>query len=159
MDEESITAAQALEVINNALSAIDHSDRVLYSAQERVALMSHARRTADRLTTLTSILTDEVAQTQASMAATGTPLTTLIGMNEGRDTTDAARQIFDARDLNHHSAVREAALNGTLSPRHAVAITKAWATSYPSSPPNKNCGPNKHSSPAHRRTPPNASLT
>ncbi len=83
--------------------------------------MQQARRVADQFTALACVLTDEAAQ--AAQTATGTPLTSLIGMDEGRDSGDAARQVFDARDLNARPVVRDHALEGEISPRHASAIT------------------------------------
>ncbi len=68
-----------------------------------------------------------MSQSQAAIAATGTPITSLIALDEDRDTTDAARQVFQARDVARHEAVKEAALAGTLSSRHAVAISKGMA--------------------------------
>ncbi len=58
------------------------------------------------------------------MAGTGTPITTLIGMDEGRDSGDAAREVFAARDLNKNTTIRDAAIIETLFPRHATAIAK-----------------------------------
>ena len=82
------------------------------------------RRVQDRVTSLACVLTDEVSQTQSSIGATGTPITSLIALDEGRDTTDAARQVFQARDVSKHDSVKQAALAGAVSSRHAAAIAK-----------------------------------
>jgi len=123
MDQIKRTAAEVLGVIEDALSSLDHSDRVRFSAAERVALMGRARRVQDRVTSLACVLTDEAST--AALAATGTPITTLIGMDEGRESGDAAKEVFGARDVNKNITIRDAALDGELSPRHAAAIAKA----------------------------------
>lgn len=125
MEQITRTAAEVLGVIDAALSSLDHSDRLLFSAPERIALMGWARRVRDRMTSFACVLTDEAAQ--GSRSATGTPLTTLIGLGEGRDSEDAAEEVFEARDLNAHNAVRDAALDDVRTPRHAAAITQGVA--------------------------------
>ena len=122
MEQITRTAAEVLGVIEAALSSLDHSDRLQYSAPERVALMGRARRVQDRVTSLACVLTDEAST--AALAATGTPITTLIGMDEGRESGDAAKEVFGARDVNKNITIRDAALDGELSPRHAAAIAK-----------------------------------
>ncbi len=126
MEQMRRTAAEVLGVIDAALSTLDHSDRLLFSAPERVALMNFARKVQERVTSLTCVLTDEASL--AALSATGTPLTSLIGLSEGRDSSDAAREVFQARDLNKNSSIRDAALNGEVSPRHAAAIAKGLDT-------------------------------
>ena len=127
MDQERRTTAQALDVLDAALSSIDHGERTRLSPPEMVALMSRARKVQDRMSTLACVLTDEVSRAQASLAATGTPITSLISLNEGRESGDAARQVFKAHDVACHEGAKEAALSGELSSRHAVAITKGMA--------------------------------
>ena len=114
--------AVAVGVIDAALSTLDHSDRLTSSAPERVALMTFARKVQERVTALTCVLTDEASL--AALSATGTPLTSLIGLSEGRDSGDATKEVFQARDLNKHRTIRDAALDGELSSRHAAAITQ-----------------------------------
>ncbi|MGV8845964.1 hypothetical protein, partial [Tessaracoccus sp.] len=127
MDQMRRTTAEVLEVFDAALSSIDHAERSRLSASELVALMGRVRKVQDRVTTLACVVTDEVSRLQASLAATGTPITSLIGMDEGRDSTDAARQVFQAHDVATHEAVKQAALAGQMSSRHAVAIAKGMA--------------------------------
>ncbi len=127
MDQMRHTTAEVLAVFDAALSSIDHGERARLSAPEMVALMSQVRKIQDRVTTLACVVTDEVSRLQASLSATGTPITSLIAMDEGRDSTDAARQVFQAHDVAKHEAVKQAALAGALSSRHAVAIAKGMA--------------------------------
>ncbi|MEO7586928.1 MAG: DUF222 domain-containing protein, partial [Arachnia sp.] len=119
------TTAEALTVLDAVMSSIDHDARARLSAPERLVLMKRARSFEDRAVSLACVLTDEASQ--SSVAATGTPITSLIGLDEGRDSGDAARQVFQARDLARHSAVKDAALAGTVSSRHAAAIGKGMA--------------------------------
>ncbi|MGV8846846.1 MAG: hypothetical protein ACOH1W_10255, partial [Tessaracoccus sp.] len=81
MDQQRRTTAEALEVLDAVLSSIDHAERGRLSASEKVLLMSRARRFQDRAVSLACVLTDEVSQCQASLAATGTPITSLIAMD------------------------------------------------------------------------------
>ncbi len=127
MDRMRHTTHEALDVFDSVLSSIDHTHRIHLMAPERVVLMKRARRLQERITSLACVLTDEVSQSQASMAATGTPITSLIALDEDRDSTDAARQVFQARDVARHEAVKQAALAGTLSSRHAAAISRGMA--------------------------------
>ena len=122
MEQKRYTAAEALDVFDAVMSSIHSDDRPLLSAAERVVLMQRARRIRDRFSSWTCVLTDEASL--AALAATGTPLTSLIGLDEGRDSSDAAKEVFQARDLNKHARIRDAAIEGELSPRHAAAITK-----------------------------------
>ncbi|MEO7587877.1 MAG: hypothetical protein ABIS84_07585, partial [Arachnia sp.] len=97
MEQMRRTTAEALTVLDAVLSSIDHDERALLSAPERVLLMGRARKVQDRFTALACVLTDEASH--SSVAATGTPITSLIGLDEGQDSSDAARQVFQARDL------------------------------------------------------------
>lgn len=121
MDQITRTAAEALDAFDAVLASVRADDRRLLTSPEKVVLMQRARRFRDRISSWTCVLTDEASL--ASLAATGTPLTTLIGLDEGRDSGDAAKEVFQARDLNKNSAIRDAAIDGVLSPRHAAAIT------------------------------------
>ncbi len=125
MEEIRYTTPEALTVLNRVLSSIDHEQRAHMAAAERVAVMSDARKLQERFAALACVLTDEVSQSQASVASTGKPITSLIALDEGRDSTDAARQVFQARDVSKHETVKQAALAGAVSSRHAAAIAKA----------------------------------
>ena len=116
------TATEALDAFDAVMASVLTDDRRLLSAAERVALMQRARRFRDRFSSWTCVLTDEASL--AALAATGTPLSSLIGLDEGRDSGEAAKEVFQARDVNTHARIRDAAIEGELSPRHAAAITK-----------------------------------
>lgn len=118
---------QALAAISAALSSIDAEDRAALSARERVELMNEARKLRDRVDALACVLTAEVTRSQSSMVSTGTPVTSLLAATEGRDAREAAGQVFLADEVTRHAAAREAALDGTISPRHAAAIAKGMA--------------------------------
>lgn len=125
MEQMRYTTAEALGVLDAVLSSIDHGERAWLAAQERVVLMAKARKVQERVTSLAGVLTDEASR--VSVAATGTPITSLLAMEEGRDSGDAARQVFEAGDMARHEAVKQAALDGDVSARHAAAIGKAMA--------------------------------
>jgi len=76
MEQKRYTAAEALDVFDAVMSSIHSDDRPLLSAAERVVLMQRARRFRDRFSSWTCVLTDEASM--AALAATGTPLTSLI---------------------------------------------------------------------------------
>ncbi len=126
MEQIRRTTAEALDAFDAVMVSVQTDDRRLLSAAERVALMQRARRFRDRFSSWTCVLTDEA--NAGSLSATGTPLTSLIGMDEGRDSGEAAKEVFQARDLNKHGTIRDAALDGDLSPRHAAAIGKGLDT-------------------------------
>ena len=122
MEQIRRTAAEALDVFDAVMVSVQGDDRSRLSGPERVALMQRARRFRDRVSSWACVLTAEADL--VALSATGTPLTSLIGMDEGRDSGDAAREVFQARDLNKHASIKDAAINGEVSPRHAAAITK-----------------------------------
>lgn len=127
MHQRRLTTDQALTALESTLSQVDHAQRNSLDAGARLALMQRARRLSERLQSLAMVLTDEVNQAQASMKATGTPLTSLISVTEQRDSRQAAAEVFQARDVAAHQQIRDAALAGEVSPEHAVAITKGMA--------------------------------
>ena len=121
------TTLAVLQAADELLSSIDHEQRAGLDSEERVALMRLSRRVGDRIATLSHVLTDEVNQAQASMPATGTPITSVIALDEQRDAKEAAGQVFHAAAVNKHQAARDAALAGDISERHAAAIAKGMA--------------------------------
>ncbi|MEO7850566.1 MAG: hypothetical protein ABIR75_16080, partial [Arachnia sp.] len=75
MEQMRRTTAETLVVLDAALSSVDHAERARLSAPEMVALMGSVRRVQERVTSLACVITDEVSRMQASVAATGTPIT------------------------------------------------------------------------------------
>ncbi len=122
MEQITRTAGEALDAFDAVMASVLNDDRRLLSAPERLVLMQRARRFRDRFSSWTCVLTDEASM--AALSATGTPLTSLIGLDEGRESGDAAKEVFEARGVNKNSTIRDAAIDGELSPRHAAAITK-----------------------------------
>ena len=127
MHQRRLTTDQALTTLESTLSLVDHAEREGLDAPSRLRLMQRARRLSERLESLAHVLTDEANRAQASMKAAGTPLTSFLAVSEQRDAKEAAAQVFQARDMATHSQVRQAALDGEVSPAHAVAITKGMA--------------------------------
>lgn len=127
MHQRRLTTDQALDALESTLSQVDHAERAGLDAPARLRLMQRARRLSERVGTLALVLTDEANRAQASMRAAGTPLTSFLAVSEQRDTKEAAAQVFQARDVAAHSHVKQAALDGEVSPAHAVAISKGMA--------------------------------
>ncbi|MHA6511248.1 HNH endonuclease signature motif containing protein [Tessaracoccus sp. Z1128] len=127
MLQRRLTTDQALGALESTLSLVDHAEREGLEPTARLRLMQRARRLAERIESLALVLTDEANRAQASMKSAGTPLTSFLAVSEQRDTREAAAQVFQARDLATHSQVRQAALEGDVSPGHAVAICKGMA--------------------------------
>ncbi len=127
MHQRRLTTDQALSALESTLSLVDHAERAALDAPARLRLMQRARRLSERLESLAHVLTDEANRAQASMRAAGTPLTSFLAVSEQRDAKEAAAQVFQARDMPTHPQVTKAALDGEVSPAHAVAITKGMA--------------------------------
>ncbi|MHA6512280.1 HNH endonuclease signature motif containing protein [Tessaracoccus sp. Z1128] len=127
MFQKRLTTDQALSALESALSLVDHAERERLDAPARLRLMQRARRLSERLETLAHVLTDEANRAQASMRAAGTPLTSFLAVTEQRDAKEAAAKVFQARDVAAHSQVKQAALDGDVSPAHAVAISQGMS--------------------------------
>lgn len=125
---------QAIEAFNDVFASIDHGQREELSATELVQVMQATRRFADRIAALAAAVTAEVSRKQAAEHSTGTPLTSLLSTLEGRDNSDAARQVFQADEITRHHTIKDAALSGTISPQQAVAVAKGIAV-LPELPP------------------------
>lgn len=122
------TTKRALELAVVALSSIDHEQRRALSPAELVGVMQLARNLADRFSALAATVTSEVSATRAASLATGTELSALLSTTEGRDSRDAAGQVFHAGDVTRHQPVRDAALAGAISPNQAAAIARGMAS-------------------------------
>ena len=122
MNHPTRTTGQALGLIGEVLSSIDHRHREAITHEERVWLMNQARTIAERAQVLASVITGEVDIHHSSMHVTNTPLTSFISTTENRDSKDAAAHVFAARDITAHHHVRDAALEGRVTAGHARAI-------------------------------------
>lgn len=127
LKQQQTTTLQALDGMAALLSGINHSQRSSIPHAERLELMRRARRFAERAQALAATLTAEVERNQSSMAVAGTSLTSFIAVDEHRDSRDAARAVFEARDLARHPNVGRAALGGKVSTGHARGIAKGMA--------------------------------
>lgn len=127
MLKQTRTTGAALGVVREVLSGIDHGQRAGIGHAERVELMLEARRLAEQVQGLAGVLTAEVDQHQSSMHAAGTPLTSMLATAENKDNKDAARSVFEARDMARHPQVADAILQGTTSTGHARGIARGMA--------------------------------
>lgn len=121
------TTGQALRLLCEVFSGIDHTQRADIGHAERVELMLEARRLAEQVQGLAAVLTAEVERHQSSMHPVGTPLTSMLANAENRDDKDAARSVFEARDVARHPHVADAVLRGTTTTAHARGIAKGMA--------------------------------
>lgn len=124
MLKQSCPTTRALGMIEDALTSIDHQQRAGLGDAERLDLMLHARRLAERVQGLAGVLTAEVDRHQSSMHLTGTPLTSMLANAENRDDKDVARSVFEARDVARHPLVADAVLRGVTSTGHARGIAR-----------------------------------
>jgi hypothetical protein len=118
-----ITAGEALAVIDRALDQVDPSRGDL-APETRLEWVRLARRAQNRVEALAGLLTAEADQAQASVRATGTPLTSWLGMGEPLSRREAAGAVFRARALADHPTVGKAATGGLISTGQAQTITK-----------------------------------
>ena len=86
--------------------------------------MLQARELAGRLQGLASLLTAEVERNQSTMHTVGTPLTSMLANTENQGSREAARSVFEARDLARYPRVANAVLKGETTTNHARAIAK-----------------------------------
>jgi hypothetical protein len=118
-----ITAGQALTQIEHALDHIN-PQRSDLPPQTRLEWLRQARKALTRLEALTALLTAEADQTQASIQATGTPLTSWLGMGENLSRREAAAAVYQARSFTEHPQIGQAATKGQIGTGQAQAINK-----------------------------------
>jgi hypothetical protein len=118
-----ITAGEALTEIDHALDRID-PHRSDLAPQTRLEWVRLARKAQTRLEALTGLLTAEADQAQASIQATGTPLTSWLGMGENLSRREAAAAVYRARSLAEHPQIGQAATKGQIGTGQAQAISK-----------------------------------
>ncbi len=127
MLKQTRTTGQALRVLREVLSEINHAHRADIGHAERVELMLEARQLAEQVLGLAGVLTAEADRHQSSMHVAGTPLTSMLANAENKDDKDVARSVFEARDVARHPHVADAVLQGTTSTGHARGIAKGMA--------------------------------
>lgn len=119
---------EALRVMADVFSSIDPDEqRGHLSNGERLGLMWEARRLADRVTALAGILTAEAERHDSAQRVTGTPLTSLISLEEHQDPKTVAGSLAQGRQLVRYKETARAALEGRLSPAHARGIARTMA--------------------------------
>ncbi len=116
--------AAAFAVAEHALDSINHPARASLGHAARLELVSQARRIANRMNALVSVLVAEADSAGSSMAVKGTPMTTWLGMNSPVSAKEAAGMVFTGRDLVAQDGVRDAALAGQIGVSQARSITK-----------------------------------
>lgn len=125
MHQTQHTTSQAIQVMAAVLSAIDHEQRSQLSATEWLQLRTQLKEFRERVSALECTVIAEMDEQQAAMHATGTPLTTLVALDDHVESNVAAAQVLRARQVNRHRRVRKAALAGRVSTSHAQAVSKA----------------------------------
>ncbi|MGV8847732.1 DUF222 domain-containing protein [Tessaracoccus sp.] len=127
MEKHRCSTTAALGLIEDALASVNASQRAALGHSDLVALMLQARNVAGRVQGLADAVTAEVDRRQSTMHAAGTPLTSLLANAENTDSKDAARSVFEARDVARHPQVADAVMQGTTSVSHARGIAKGMA--------------------------------
>ncbi len=127
MLKQTRTTGAALGVVREVLSGINHGQRAGIGHAERVELMLEARRLAEQVQGLAGVLTAEVDRHQSSMHLSGTPLTSMLATAENKDDKEAARSLFEARDLARLPQVADAVLHGNTSTGHAHGVANGMA--------------------------------
>lgn len=119
------TAAEAqLRTVVATLDALGQAVRAGLSARERLELVRLGQSVAERTRALAAVLAAEADAEDASMTATGTPLTSWLALTRRLDGREAAGIVFIGRDLTGDDDVRRAALAGDIGVRQGRAIAR-----------------------------------
>ncbi len=117
-----LPAGSVLAEVDALLDRVDPRRSGL-DAGERLALVRLARRVRGRLDALTAVVTAEADRARASEVVAGTPLASWLGMGETVSRREAAGALRQARRLDGHPVVGEAAVAGRLGTGQVRAIT------------------------------------
>lgn len=109
-------------VIGEALDAFEPAQVACMLDDQKIQAMTRIRGLAGRLDAAAAVVTDAVARANASEHATGTPLSDFLATSEGRTPREGLGETYRASRIAGNPAVRDAALSGQVSPRHAQAI-------------------------------------
>ncbi len=112
----------ATRVISQALDGLDHTALSTMPDTEKVQAMTCLRTLARRLDTSARVVTDAVAKSCATERATGLALSDFLAKEEGRSSSQGIGEVHRASAITANGTVRDAALAGTITPDHAVAI-------------------------------------
>ncbi len=118
-----ISAGQALAEIERALDRIE-SNRHDVVPEARLEWVRRARHVRGRIEALTSLLTAEADQAQASVQVAGTPLDAWLGAGETLTRREASGAVYQARALAENRGVGRAASQGQIGSGQARAIGK-----------------------------------
>lgn len=118
-----------LDVLEPARDALD--------ARTRLELVRVARRLADRMEVLAAQLLAEADAAEASMRATGTPLSSWLGANGTLSRREASSAMHRARELAARPQLRQAAGNGRLGIGQARAIHRVLEQLTPQLSPDQ----------------------
>lgn len=116
-----ISAGQALVEIERALDRIE-DNRHDAVPEARLEWVRQARRVRGRIEALTSLLTAEADQAQASVQVAGTPLDAWLGTGETLTRREASGAVYQARALAENRSVGQAASQGQIGTGQARAI-------------------------------------
>lgn len=117
-----------LRTIAATLDAFARGNRAGLGAKERLELVRLGQWVAERTRALAAVLAAEADAEDASMAATGTPLTSWLALTQRLDGREAAGIVLTGRDLTQHARVRRAALAGEIGVRQGRAIVRTLKT-------------------------------
>lgn len=120
-----LDTATIIERIDALLDLVDHAARRRLDAHARVSLMKRSRTLGRRVAGLEATLLAEVSQANATDAALGTPLASVLVADGHATQAEATSEIFTADDVAVHQVVRDATLAGTLTMRQARAAAQA----------------------------------
>lgn len=125
-----LQVSEALTVIADALDRVC-PDRSGLDHRTKLECVQAAKRLADRLQALTSLLLAEADATQASLRAAGTPTSAWAGLDAKLSKREAAGMLHQARRLAGHPTVGQAATAGKIGAGQAQAITKVLESLAP----------------------------
>ncbi|WP_051233118.1 HNH endonuclease signature motif containing protein [Acidipropionibacterium thoenii] len=112
----------ATRVISQALDGLNHTALTAMPDTEKVQAMTCLRTLARRLEACARVATDAVSTSAACDRATGLMLADFLAREEGRSASEGLGEVHRASAMTADDTVRDAALAGTITPDHAVAI-------------------------------------
>lgn len=122
-DGDRLGTGEVLGRIEVLLDRVQH-DRSGADPAERLQWVTAARRVADRMGALASVLLAEAAAVDASMRATRTPLSTWLGLDQKLSKREAAGALHRATELAARPQLGAAATAGRVGAGQAQAITR-----------------------------------
>lgn len=121
-DARLVTVSEAMVGIRGWLDRVDPNRRDADDA-DRLQWMRDARQIADRLAALAAVLTGEAELSKSAQRVTGTPLLSLLGVQENLSRREAAGAVGRGKALVSRPRVARAALAGELGGGQVRAIS------------------------------------